>query len=128
MPVPEIIRLVSRELTALKPSIEKRLIALAEKDALLPQSLETARTDAEKSFALNAVSAIDREVGILELTIVLTTSRVLGFMVAGDDKESAERIKKSVEKETESMREFLKERITATLPHYSEIRYGPGPR
>ena len=128
MPVPEIIRLVSRELTALKPSIEKRLIALAEKDALLPQSLETARTDAEKSFALNAVSAIDREVGILELTIVLTTSRVLGFMVAGDDKESAERIKKSVEKETDSMREFLKERITATLPHYSEIRYGPGPR
>ncbi|OGZ30281.1 MAG: hypothetical protein A2931_04095 [Candidatus Niyogibacteria bacterium RIFCSPLOWO2_01_FULL_45_48] len=128
MPVPEIVRLVSRELTALKPSIEERLTALAKKDALLPQSLETARTDAEKSFVIRAVSAIDREVGILELTIVLTTSRVLGFMVSGDDKESAERIKKSVEKETESMREFLKERITATLPHYSEIRYGPGPR
>lgn len=124
MPAFEIIRKVNEELTALKPVIEEKLNLLAKKDAGLPLFFEIASPGAINSSAFQAVSAIDTKVRMLELRITLTTSRVLGFMIAGDDIESAEKIKKLVETETEKMRGFLQDRVISVLPNYSAIRYG----
>src|SRR3989344_3348716 len=128
VPTFEIVSNVNRELTALKPMIEETLSDLRRNDVMLPRLhetlLETERRESENPPIHKTMSVMDRAINILELNIPLAASRALGFMVEGDDKESSDKIRKSVEEEVGKMRAFLKENIVADLPNYSAIRYG----